>query len=39
MEVEPVFHMKGGRGESSYANNSSLQVSDTWFVIYNLFVK
>ncbi|KAG8373222.1 hypothetical protein BUALT_Bualt11G0001200 [Buddleja alternifolia] len=27
MDLEKIFHMKGGLGETSYSNNSSLQVS------------
>jgi hypothetical protein len=28
MDVEAILHMKEGLGETSYAQNSSLQVSD-----------
>ena len=29
MDVEAILHMKEGLGETSYAQNSSLQVSDS----------
>ena len=36
MEVEQVLHMNGGLGQTSYANNSSLQVC-SW-LIHTLFL-
>jgi len=34
MDVEKVFHMNGGLGENSYAQNSSLQVTHTPLILY-----
>jgi hypothetical protein len=33
MSIERVLHMKGGVGETSYANNSLLQVFSSFFIV------